>query len=414
MNFYHSFLAGCTVAGAITLSVHAKPLDNATLDAIRAEAARAHPSALSAKNMANAAQEEIRAVRLWDDPSVGIGFMAARRPQMRREEGDLQFSLEVPLPKPGLYEANLRKAEALFRVETEKTRAAYIGSGAEAAMLAIELALADEIVLLSSGELSWLSEMEINAKQMALDPASTGIDSIRLSAERVKLEQDLASSKRTREGIAQQLNIVMGKPMEHSWEPFSLPNSSPPVPIASSEVARIPYANPQVRSLREMAGAAEADIRIADRERLPSFSAGLETRGYSQDGYRGTTLGLKMSIPWFNRDNYQAKIDSTKFKTDAAVSDIETARREVAAKVIAAATDAANASSQAKAYAGEIRDKATQANESVQASWVNSKAPLTDLLETRRLLFSIDLEQRRQIAMQLAAVEKLNLLVPSP
>ncbi|MEP2775648.1 MAG: TolC family protein [Luteolibacter sp.] len=413
MNIFLSSLTGILVSGALALAVQAKTLDSTTLDAIRAEASRAHPSARSAKNMENAAQEEIRAVRLWDDPSVGIGFMAARSPQMRREEGDLMLNLEIPFPKPGLYDANLRKAEALFRVETEKTRAAYIGSGAEAAMLAIELALADEIVRLSTGELSWLSEMEINANQMALDPASTSIDSIRLSTERVKLEQDLASSKRTRESIAQQLNIVMGKPIDHRWETFSLPRTPPPVPIAAAEVARIPYANPQVRALREMAGAAEADVRIADRERLPSFSAGIETRGYSDDGYRGTTLGLKMSIPWFNRDNYQAKIDAAKFKTDAAVSDIETTRREVAAQVVAAATEAANAASQAKAFAGEIRTKAIEANESVQASWILAKAPLTDLLETRRLLFSVDLEQRRQIAMQLAAIEKLNLLVPA-
>lgn len=413
MNFFHTLVTGCTVAGAITLSVQAKTLDSATLDAIRAEAARAHPSALSARNMANAAQEEIRAVRLWDDPSVGIGFMASRFPSTRREDGDLQLALEVPFPKPGLYEANLRKAEALHRVETEKTRAAYIGSGSEAAMLAIELALADESVLLSSGELAWLSEMEINANQMAINPSSTGIDSIRLSAERLKLEQDLTSSKRTREGIARQLNVVMGKPIDHSRETFRLPASAPPVPAAAAEVARIPYANPQVRAMREMAGASEADIRIADRERLPSFSASLETSAYSRDGYRGTSLGLKMSVPWFNRENNQAKVDAAKFKTEAAIADVETARREIATQVIAAATEAANAAAQARAYGGEIRTKANEANESVQASWINSKAPLTDLLVTRRLLFSVDLEQRRQIAMQLAAVEKLNLLVPS-
>ncbi len=414
MHFPKLLLSGCFAVGLFTHAADSRLLDEAALASIRAETSRAHPSAQAGRSMENAANEEIRAVRLWDDPTVGIGFMAARNPQMRREEGDLQLGMEIPFPKPGLYEANLRKAEALLRVETEKTRAARIGSGTGAAMLAIELALADETVLLSSGELEWLSEMEINANQMALDPSSTGIDSIRLAAEKVKLEQDLASSKRTRDGIAKQLNVVMGKPVEKSWETFRLPASVPPVPAASAEVARIPYANPQVRALREMAGASKANIRIADRERLPSFTAGIETRGYSQDGYRGTTLGVKMSIPWFNRENNQAKVDAAKYRTDAAFSDIETARREIATQVIAAATEAANSAAQARAYSGVIRLKAIQANESVQASWINSKAPLTDLLETRRLLFSVDLEQRRQIAMQLAAVEKLNLLVPSP
>lgn len=394
-------------------SLFGKILDDASLDAIRTEAATNHPSAAAAANRTAAAAEEITAVRLWDDPSVGFSFEASRFPETRREDGDLQFSLEVPLPKPGLYQANLRKAEALLRVEQEKTRASRIGSGIEAAMLAIELALADETVFLSSGELAWLSEMEINAGQMALDPSSTGIDNIRLAAEKVKVEQDLASYRRTREGIARQLNVVMGRPIEQAWETLSLPKDAPPVPVADAEVARIPYVNPQVRAMHEMAGATEAEIRIADRERLPAVSATLGAWAYSQDGYRGTSLGVQMSLPWFNRENYQAKVDSAKFRTEAATADVETARREVAKQVIAAATEAANAASQSRAYAGEIRTKAIEANESIQASWINSKAPLTDLLESRRLLFSVDLEQRRQIAIQLAAIEKLNLLVPS-
>ena len=403
----------CILAGGFLHAAEPKLLDHNRLDTIRAEAARHHPAVQAAVSREEAAIEDIRAVRLWDDPTVGIGFMAARRPQMRREEGDLQLGIEVPFPKPGLYAANLAKTEALRRVETEQARAADISSGTEATMLAIELALADEIVRLSSGEFEWLREMETNAEQMAFDPSSTGIDSIRLASERVKLEENIASSKRTREALAGQLNVVMGKPLAYHWPSFRLPASAPPVPAAAAEVARIPFANPKVRAMKEMAGAAHAEIRIADRERLPSFSAGIETRGYSQDGYRGTTLGLKMSVPWFNRENNQAKVDAAELRSDAAFTDIETVRREIAALVIAAATDAANAAAQARAYGGEIRTKATEATESVQASWITSKAPLTDLLETRRLLFSVDLEQRRQIAMQLAAIEKLNLLVPS-
>lgn len=412
MTISKLLLSGWLLAGTLAQAGETRLLDDAALDAIRNRAAHLHPTTIAARYRESAANQDVRAIRLWDDPMVGLGFMAARRPQMRREEGDFQIGVEIPIPKPGLYEANLLKTGALRRAESEKIRAAMIESGIEATMLAIELALADEIVRLSSGELAWLSEMETNAGQMALLPGSTGIDSIRLASEKVKLEQDVAASRRTRDGLARRLNVVMGKTISETWPTYRLPASAPPVPLAAAEVARIPFANPRVRAMREMAGAADAEIRIADRERLPSFSAGIETRGYSQDGYRGTTLGLKMTVPWFNRDNYQAKVDAAKLRSDAAVADTEAARREVAGQVISAATEAANAAAQARAYGGEIRKKATEANESVQASWINSKAPLTDLLDTRRLLFSVDLEQRRQVAMQLAATEKLNLLVP--
>jgi len=409
MTLNISLLFGLLLAGSLS----GNPLDNTALDAIRSEATRNHPSAKAAANRTAAAAEEVRAVRLWDDPVAGVAFMAPRNPQMRRDEGDLMATVEIPLPKPGLYSANLLKAGALLRAENETSIAVRLESGIQATLLAIELALADETVRLSSGELEWLSEMEANAMEMSLDPLKTSIDPIRLTAEKIRLEQSVAASRRTREGLARQLNIVMGKSLDHSWPTLSLPVNPPPVPLAASEIARIPYANPRVRAMAQMQDAAAADVQITDRERLPSISAGIETRGYSGDGYRSTTLGLKMSLPWFNRENYQAKVDAAKFRTQAAAADTETLRREIASQVVVAATEAANAAAQATAYAGEIRKKTIEANESIQASWINSKAPLTDLLESRRLLFSVDLEQRRFIAMQLAAIEKLNFLVPS-
>ncbi len=48
----------------------------------------------------------------------------------------------------------------------------------------------------------------------------------------------------------------------------------------------------------------------------------------------------------------------------------------------------------------------------IEAAWISSKAPLTDLLDASRTLFAIRLEQRRLIAMQQAALEELHTLVP--
>ena len=120
-----------------------------------------------------------------------------------------------------------------------------------------------------------------------------------------------------------------------------------------------------------------------------------------------------MSLPWFNDPSYQAKIDAAKSRELAAGRDVETMRREIAAMVLAAATEAANAAAQARAYSGEIHDKARQATQTIEAAWISSKAPLTDLLDSARMLFSIRLEQRRMIAMQLAALEELHTLVPN-
>ena len=151
---------------------------------------------------------------------------------------------------------------------------------------------------------------------------------------------------------------------------------------------------------------------MADRERLPEVSLGIDSRMYSGGDYRSTTLGVKMSMPWFNDHSYQAKISAAKDREAVASREVEAMRREVAVRVLAAATEAANAAAQARAYAGDVRDKAEKTTQTIEAAWISSKAPLTDLLDASRALFAIRLEQRRMIAMQLAALEELHTLVP--
>ncbi|MBC8128468.1 MAG: TolC family protein [Gloeobacteraceae cyanobacterium ES-bin-144] len=163
----------------------------------------------------------------------------------------------------------------------------------------------------------------------------------------------------------------------------------------------------------ELSGAANAETRVADRERLPEVAVGIDTKLYSGGDFRSTTFGVSVSLPWFNDNSYQAKIDAAKSRELAAGRDVETIRREIAGMVLTAATEAANAAAQARAYGGEILEKALKATQTTEASWISSKAPLTDMLDSSRSLFAIRLEQRRLIAMQLVALEELQILVPN-
>ena len=154
--------------------------------------------------------------------------------------------------------------------------------------------------------------------------------------------------------------------------------------------------------------------RMADRERLPEVVVGVDTQLYSGDGdIQSTTVGVKLSLPWFNDSSYQAKISAARSRELSATQEVETMRREVASMILSTVTEAANAAAQARAYSGEILEKAQNTTKSIEAAWISSKAPLTDLLDSGRTLFSIRLEQRRMIAMQLAALEELHTLVPN-
>ena len=412
MKSIFPIFTGLLVAGSLLQAQEFRLVDETFLSALRAEASRNHPAASAGKFRASAAASDIRSVRLWDDPMVGLTLMAART-DMRADDGDIRISYEQTLPKPGLYRANLAKAEAMRRAEQENSRSSSLEVGAAAARDAIELALADESIVLQTAQIQWLVSMAENARLSAINPDASSVDALRLESELARDNQILAAARRTRESVSRSLNLRLGRPLESPWPRLRLSTSPPPVPVASAEIARISRVNPKVRSMEEMASAANAETHIAARERVPQFAVAVDANLYSGGDVRSLGVGLKMSLPHFNRVSYDAKSDASKDRHRAAVSDVETARLEVASLVLAATTEAANAASQARVYSGEIYQRALSAKEAVQGSWISSKSTLTDLLESNRMLFSIRLEQRRFIAMQLAAIEELNLLVPN-
>ena len=413
MHFSIPFLTGLVVAGSLLHAGETRRLDDGLLSQLRAEAARTHPSATAANHLAKSAQHDVRSVRLWNDPMIGFGFMGASK-MMRMDEGDIMVGFEQALPKPGMFAAERAKMEAMERAELEKSSSAALAAGTLAAKAAIELALADESIAQQQAQITWMSAMVENSKQMALDPMGAATDALRMETELAKEKQMLDAAVRSRAGYAMNLNLALGRPLESPWPTLQLPASPPPVPVASAEVARIAHANPKVRAMREMATAAQSDTRIAERERLPEVAVGVDSQLYSGTGdIKSTTIGIKLSLPWFNDPIYQSKINAAKSRELAATRDIESMRREIASMVVMAVTEAASSAAQAHAYAGDIHDKALKARQTTEAAWISSKAPLSDLLDASRSLFAIRLEQRRMIAMQLAALEDLHNLVPN-
>src|SRR6478672_9801409 len=182
--------AGLLMAGSLLHGQDARILNNAFLSGIRSEAARTHPSAVAGRQLATAAGHDVGAVRLWEDPMVGFGFTIANQ-MMRRDDGDVSVGIEQKLPKPGMFGAQLRKAEAVRSAAAQNSRTPALAAGAEAARNAIELALADESIFLQQSQVDWLRAMVDNARQMAADPMGSSSDALRMETELAKETQML-------------------------------------------------------------------------------------------------------------------------------------------------------------------------------------------------------------------------------
>jgi len=388
-------------------------LDAVFLDTLRAEVRTNHPSVAAAQARVLAAESGVRAVRLWEDPMAGLGFMAADR-EMRMDDGDIMFGVEQMLPRRKLYEARKARAGAERAIFEAETRTAALNLETLVAQSAIELALADEMLAIQTNQLAWLESMAANAREKLKDPMANASEPLRLESEVAQERQKIDATERQRTRLVRQLNILLGRGTDEAWPNLRLPESATLTPGLSDELARLYQVNPMLQALLNTAEAAKSEIEVARRERSPVFSVGVESSVYSGGDFRQATVGAKMTLPWFNNSVYRANTDRAIQQQAAAEKETEALARRLRGEAVAAHTEAETSARQAKTFSEEVIPRAGKAVESTQNAWISSKASILEVLDARRSLLNARLEERRSVAAHRGALEMLRSIVPPP
>lgn len=403
-------------AAALVSPAHAQEtrlLDAPFLDTLRAEVRTNHPSVAAAQARVLAAESGVRAVRLWEDPMAGLGFMAADR-EMRMDDGDIMFGVEQMLPRRKLYEARKARAGAERAIFEAETRTAALNLETLVAQSAIELALADEMLAIQTNQLAWLESMAANAREKLKDPMANASEPLRIESEVAQERQKIDATERQRTRLVRQLNILLGRGTDEAWPNLRLPESATLTPGLSEELARLYQVNPMLQALLNTAEAAKSEIEVARRERSPIFSVGVESSVYSGGDFRQATVGAKMTLPWFNKSVYRANTDRAIQQQAAAEKEAEALARRLRGEAVAAHTEAETSARQAKTFSEEVIPRAGKAVESTQNAWISSKASILEVLDARRSLLNARLEERRSVAAHRGALEMLRSIVPPP
>ena len=389
--------AGSRVANAANLAVW------------QAEATRNHPTVAAALARVDAARAAVGGVRLWEDPMLGLGLTGARR-SMRADDGDIRLMAEQQLPRRGLYQAQRGKA-----VAQEQAAAAEVGLAGnmlelEVARTALELALSDEILKIETEQLTWVERMSTNATEKLKDVSANAAGPLRLKSELTQEQQKLAAARRERIRLAQQLNLLLGRPVTSEWATLALPPATDAGPEITSEWKTLVSRHPRLAALHHMADAAGAEAAIAREERKPVVALSLESNVYSGGALRDVMLGVRVSLPWWNKSVYDSHENRAQAEQEAALKDIASAERELGAQAVMATTEARNAGRQAIAYSNEVLPDAGKAAQAVENSWVSAASTLAEVLEARRSLLMARMEQRRFVAAQQSALATLRAL----
>ncbi|MBK8000437.1 MAG: TolC family protein [Verrucomicrobia bacterium] len=388
-------------------------LDAPFLDTLRAEVRTNHPTVAAAQARVLAAESGVRAVRLWEDPMAGLGFMAADR-EMRMDDGDIMFGVEQMLPRRKLYEARKARAGAERAILEAESRTAMLMLETLVAQSAIELALVDEMLAIETNQLAWLESMSANAREKLKDPMANASEPLRIESEVAQERQRIDTTQRQRIRQARQLNILLGRDTDEAWPNLRLPESASLTPALAEELARLYQVNPMLQALLNTAEAAKSEIEVARRERSPIFSVGVESSVYSGGDFRQATVGAKITLPWFNQSVYRANTDRAIQQQAAAEKETEALARRLRGEAVAAHTEAETSARLAKTISEEVIPRAGKAVESTQNVWISSKASILEVLDARRSLLSARLEERRSVAAHRGALEMLRSIVPPP
>jgi outer membrane protein TolC len=406
-------LAGLEAHAAPVAEERSQTVDARFLDQLRAEVRTNHPSAAAAQARILAAEAGARSVRLWEDPVAGFGVMAAER-DMRRDDGDLIFSLEQVLPRKRLFEARKARALAERSVREAEARSVILTLEEEAAKSAIELAFADETLAVQTNQLKWIESIAANARERVKDPGASASEALRMEGELAKEKQAIQSTARTRKRLARQLNILLGREPDQSWPPLKLPPApAAPSPL-NSDLDQLLASNPRLQALVGTVEAARAEVSVVKREQRPVLSVGIDSSVYSGGDFRQATVGAKVSLPWFNRSVYRANIERSQRDEIAASRELDALSRDLRGRAVAAHTEAENAALQALTLSGEVIPRMEKAAQSTEGAWITLKASLLEVLDARRALLSARLEERRSVAAYGASFETLRSIIPTP
>lgn len=397
---------------ALTTYAEDKPISATSpfIERLVTEAVSKHPKVNAAKNRTLAASSAVGAIRLWEDPEIGLGATAASR-VYREGNGDIAVGVSQMLPRRGLYEAQRRKAVAEQQAQKAEQSMTANELGLAVAQAALELALADDVLALQTEELRWFDTIVTAARERAKNPDASAVESLRMESELALRTQKREAAQRQRKQYATTLNLLLGRESQAPWATLTLPmEGGAASPRALSFLARLESKNPRLAGLRHQIEAAGAEADAAREKRKPALSVGVDTNTYSRGGFFDAMFTVKVTLPWFNSPAYKADIARAEQLRSAARSDLDAASRELATQLNSMLTEAQNGQRLADAYRNDVLPKTEKTVAAIQNAWVSSKATLLEVLESRRLLLESRQEQARAIASQNAALAAITAL----
>lgn len=417
-TYLASLLAVSCIASGVTPALIAAPSTsrvpltaaevNAFVEILRTN----HPSLRAQDARVRASSHASRAVRAWGDPMLAFGGAVSdgARGPMLREEGDLIYELEQPLPLFGKASSARKVADRETEAELSRASLEFQSLRRDLAKILFTYAYQEESIEISREDLAWLQTMARLTEERYRAGVASQVETLRVQNEQSRRNEAFRTESLQHQQTRVSINRLLNRPFDSALPGFRLPEVAPPILLSSNLVALAVRNEPRLRLLRAETEVLEARATATRKSRLPDIAGFIEGRQFSGDGgFREATIGIKLNLPWLNGGKYRSDIARDRALADASRLDGENIALSVAEEIHGLVTEIDAARREALLFQNEIIPRSQLALESAHTAWVANRGMFNDVMESRRALLEARLMRAKAIEEQFQTMAELIL-----
>lgn len=320
----------------------------------------------------------------------------------------LMPGLIMNFPGPGKLGARAAVASAesrakYFQFESRVLQTAYAVKNTAYPLLAL-----DEQIRVNRQTLALVGDLETLSRAQNEVGKATLQDVLRAQIEQERLQADIANLEDSRTSLMAQFKAALGLKPGEADPP--LPKTSDPTPVVLNDEQLFALAlahNPGLKEMESEIRAAEAGIRIARKDELPDFSAGLSADVYAPPFY-WPQAGMTLPV-W--RDKIASEIRAAEAGKHAAEARLSAGQIALAADFAAASFMVRQSNRELDLLRDRLLPRARQSLEISRGVYRSGQVDFLNVIDAERTLLNFQLDQIDMQTRRETALAELSLLV---
>jgi len=402
-------------AGAEQPAVDSTPLPTPLTVEAFTEAVFARNASLEAMRQAVAAAvAQVKPAGALEDPTFSVSAAPRTFGSAMGATGDVEVS--QPLPWWGTLDARKQVARATAEAAGHDLDALRLRIGALARGAFSDWVFVHRALEINAANQSVLTELRNVARVRYTTGQAPQEDVLQADVQRTLLKQQRLERESQRTALQARMNALLDRtPQTPIPEPAELPAA---VDLPAEEIlAQRALGHPQLEQLEAQHDAAQAQERLADKERYPKFGVSVGYNNMWSDPAMRPMVGLSLTVP-IDQAKYRASVDAAHAQARRSASTLEDQRSSMLADLAADYASAREAAQSLALYRDELVPLARNTLEVARTEYGSGKGDFLNVLtaEQHRLDTEIGLARTQsEYYQRLAELEQASgggLLAP--